>query len=70
MIDQFWSIKQNSARQRHVDQGISFNLYVPNNINAKVMLKLHLQAWKSRLKTTYYIRSTATEIEECEWCQS
>lgn len=70
VIDQFWSIKQNGARQRHVDQAISFNFYVPNTINAKVMLQLHLEAWKAGMKTSYYVRSTATDIEECEWCAS
>ena len=70
MLDQFWSIKQNSARQRHVDQSISFNMYVPGNIKASVLLQLHIEAWKSGLKTTYYVRSTSTDIEECEWCHS
>lgn len=70
IIDQFWSIKQNGVRQRHVDQAISFNFYVPNNINAKIMLQLHLEAWKAGMKSTYYVRSTAMNIEECEWCSS
>lgn len=70
IVDQRWSIKQNAARQRHIDQGISFNIYVPNSIRASVLLELHLQAWKSGMKTTYYTRSTATDIEECEWCHS
>ena len=70
IVDQRWSIKQNGARQRHIDQAISFNLYVPNTIRAQVMLDLHLQAWKSDMKTTYYVRSTASDIEECEWCES
>lgn len=70
MLNQFWSIKQNAARQRHIDQSISFNLYVPNNISAKVLLELHMEAWKNGLKTTYYVRSTTTSIEECEWCHS
>ncbi|WP_342513407.1 ribonucleoside-diphosphate reductase subunit alpha [Sporosarcina sp. FSL K6-1522] len=70
IVDQRWSIKQNAARQQHIDQGISFNLYVPNNIRASVLLNLHIQAWKSGMKTTYYTRSTATDIEECEWCHS
>lgn len=70
IVDQRWSIKQNAARQRHIDQSISFNFYVPNNIRASVLLNLHLQAWKSGMKTTYYTRSTASEIEECEWCHS
>ena len=70
IVDQTWSVKHNAARQKHIDQSISFNLYVPNNIRASVLLDLHLQAWKSRLKTTYYVRSTSSDIEECEWCHS
>lgn len=70
IVDQRWSIKQNAARQRHIDQAISFNIYVPNNIRASVLLDLHVQAWKSGMKSTYYMRSTASDIEECEWCHS
>lgn len=70
IVDQRWSVRQNAARQRHIDQSISFNLYVPNTIRASVLLDLHLQAWKSGMKTTYYTRSTASEVEECEWCHS
>ncbi|WP_437177480.1 ribonucleoside-diphosphate reductase subunit alpha [Heyndrickxia coagulans] len=69
-LDQRWSVRQNAARQKHIDQSISFNFYVPYNIRAQVLLDLHLQAWKSGLKTTYYVRSTSSEVEECEWCQS
>ncbi len=70
IVDQRWSVRQNAARQKHVDQGISFNFYVPNTIRASILLDLHLQAWKEGLKTTYYVRSTANDIEECEWCHS
>ncbi|WP_412766700.1 ribonucleoside-diphosphate reductase subunit alpha [Ureibacillus terrenus] len=70
IVDQRWSIKQNAARQKHIDQSISFNIYVPNTIKASVLLNLHFQAWKSGLKTTYYVRSTSNEVEECVWCQS
>ncbi len=70
-LDQTWSIKQNAARQRHVDQGISFNLYVRHDIKARELLNLHLAAWENGLKTTYYVRSTSqTEIDECEACHS
>jgi ribonucleoside-diphosphate reductase alpha chain len=69
-IDQHWSIKQNAARQRHIDQAISFNFYVLNTIKAKELLDLHLTAWKSGLKTTYYVRSTSSTIDECESCAS
>lgn len=71
LLDQKASIRQNAARQRHIDQGISFNLYVTNEIKAKDLLDLHLTAWDSGLKTTYYVRSTsASKIKECEMCHS
>ncbi|MCM3002902.1 ribonucleoside-diphosphate reductase subunit alpha [Priestia koreensis] len=71
LIDQQWSIKQNAKRQRHIDQSISFNLYVRNDVKAKELLDMHLTAWKEDLKTTYYVRSTSSDvIEECESCHS
>lgn len=70
MIDQKWSVAQNAARQKHIDQGISFNIYVPNGVQARELLEIHLKAWKSGFKTTYYLRSTSSDIEECESCSS
>lgn len=69
-IDQNWTIKQNAARARHIDQGISLNLYVQNTIKAKDLLALHMNAWASGVKTTYYVRSTSVELLECESCAS
>ncbi|KAA0546259.1 ribonucleoside-diphosphate reductase subunit alpha [Bacillus sp. BGMRC 2118] len=71
VLDQRWSIKQNAARGRHIDQGISFNLYVGHTIKARELLNLHLEAWRSGMKTTYYVRSTSQgELNECEACHS
>ena len=69
-LDQFASIRQNARRQRHVDQSISFNLYVPSTIRASTLLALHMSAWREGLKTTYYVRSNDIDIDECEWCGS
>lgn len=71
-LDQHWSIKQNARRQKHVDQSISFNFYVPDEIKAVDLLALHMDAWKSKLKTTYYVRSLSQEKidNECESCSS
>ena len=69
-VDQFASIRQNARRQRHVDQSISFNLYVPSTIRASTLLALHMSAWREGLKTTYYVRSNDIDISECEWCSS
>lgn len=67
-VDQLWSIKQNAARQKHIDQSQSFNLYVHNSIKAKDLLNLHLEAWKHKCKTIYYTRSTSGSYDECESC--
>ncbi|MFZ0369627.1 MAG: ribonucleoside-diphosphate reductase subunit alpha [Halobacillus sp.] len=71
-IDQHTSIQQNAVRQKYIDQSISFNLYVRNSIHAKELLDLHIHAWKSGLKTTYYTRSTSSQggYDECESCSS
>lgn len=69
-IDQRISVEQTIARQRHVDQAISFNFYVPNTIKASMLLGLHMQLWEGGGKTSYYVRSTATEVSDCEWCES
>lgn len=70
IVDQRWSVAQNAKRQKHIDQSVSFNMYVPHTIKASILLNLHLQAWKSGLKTTYYVRSTSNDVEDCEWCES
>ncbi|MET3683600.1 ribonucleoside-diphosphate reductase alpha chain [Alkalibacillus flavidus] len=69
-IDHQWTIEQNAKRQRHIDQAISFNFYVRNTIKAKELLDLHLSAWKSGFKTTYYTRSTSSDIDDCVSCES
>lgn len=71
MLDQKESIKQNAKRQRHIDQAISFNFYVVNEIKAGDLLDLHLTAWEAGLKSTYYVRSTASaNVSGCEGCAS
>lgn len=69
-VDQFASVRQNARRQRHVDQSLSFNFYVPSTIRASTLLELHMTAWREGLKTTYYVRSNDIDIAECEWCSS
>lgn len=70
-IDQKWTLRQNAARQRHIDQAQSCNLYVAPDIKAKELLDLHMTAWKLKIKSTYYVRSQAVVIDDnnCEWCQ-
>ncbi|MCW3794677.1 ribonucleoside-diphosphate reductase subunit alpha [Paenibacillus sp. LS1] len=63
MVDQHASINMAAARQRHVDQGQSFNFYVRPDIKATEFLELHLHAWRAGMKSTYYVRSRALTIE-------
>lgn len=69
-IDQHWTIEQNAARQKHIDQSISLNFYVQNTIQAKELLALHMNAWKNKMKSTYYVRSTSIELIDCDSCSS
>ena len=69
-IDQKWSLRAAGIRQRHIDQAQSINLYITNNYTLRQVLELYLLAWKSGVKTIYYIRSKSLEIEECEVCSS
>lgn len=69
-IDQSWSIEACAARQRHVDQSQSFNLYITPDIKARDFLNLYLQAWRRGLKTLYYVRNQTVELEDCAACSS
>ncbi|WP_091011806.1 ribonucleoside-diphosphate reductase subunit alpha [Paenibacillus amylolyticus] len=62
-VDQHASVNMASARQRHVDQGQSFNFYVRPDIKATDFLELHLHAWRAGMKSTYYVRSRALTIQ-------
>jgi len=68
-VSQSMTIKQNGKRARHIDQGISMNLYVNSTIKAKDLMELHREVWRSRAKTSYYIKGTANMIDECDSCQ-
>ena len=69
-IDQSWSVKACGVRQRHIDQAQSMNLYITNDYTMREVLNLLILAWKSHVKTLYYVRSKSLEVEECESCSS
>ena len=72
-IDQEWIIKAAAVRQKWIDQAQSLNLFIdPDNIDGPTLSNLYIEAWKSGLKTVYYLRSkTKTDItEECTSCQA
>lgn len=80
-INQFSIIKLAGARQRHIDQGQSVNLFFPANVNAKYFNECHIEAFKAGLKGLYYCRSSSIlkgdagskeykrELSECSFCE-
>jgi ribonucleoside-diphosphate reductase alpha chain len=77
-INQHTIVKLAVHRQRWVDQAQSVNLFFAFNSSAKYIHEVHLAAWKSGLKTLYYLRSDgviksdlASRNEgDCKACES
>ncbi len=62
--DMFMLIKCNAARQKWIDQAISFNIAYFGT-SSKELSDIYFAAWDQGLKTTYYLRSeAATKIEK------
>ena len=62
--DQFKMIDAAAARQKWIDMGQSLNLY-NSETSLKYMHDLYTHAWKTGLKTTYYLRNkAASKIEK------
>ena len=58
-INQFNIIRQAAARQAYIDQSQSLNLFFPVDVDPKWFHRLHMEAWKSGIKTLYYCRSNS-----------
>lgn len=56
-IDQRWMVELAADRQQYVDQGQSLNLFFPATVSIKYLHAVHFLAWKSGLKSLYYLRS-------------
>jgi len=62
--DMFALIDCNAARQKWIDQGISFNLY-NKTTSLKYLNDIYMAAWERGLKTTYYLRNRgASKVEK------
>jgi ribonucleoside-diphosphate reductase alpha chain len=55
--DQAWSIRAAAARQRHLDQSQSLNLYRTPTMDAKMLSQWYFLAWETGVKTVYYFRN-------------
>ena len=62
--DMFKLIQCNAARQKWIDQGVSFNLY-NKETSLKYLNDIYMAAWEAGLKTTYYLRNRgASKVEK------
>lgn len=58
-----------ATAQKHVDQGISFELCITSDENSRNLIKYYLYAHYQGIKTLYYTRTKKLKIDECESCQ-
>jgi ribonucleoside-diphosphate reductase alpha chain len=56
-LDQHWLIEHAAHRQEYICQGQSVNLFMPAVVHVSYLHSVHFRAWKSKLKTLYYLRS-------------
>ena len=63
-LDQGWVVEQAIQRQEFICQGQSVNLFFPSGSDKSYVNKVHLQAWKGKLKGLYYLRTSASVSAE------
>lgn len=67
-MDTYRLIDVIATAQKHVDQGISFELCITSDITTRELQKYYLYAHYQGIKTLYYTRTQKLKIEECESC--
>lgn len=77
-INQLHTIKLAAQRAPFIDQSQSINLFFPVNVDPDWFNMVHMEAWKSGIKTLYYVRSgsilkgdvaSRAFDEECAACE-
>lgn len=57
-IDQHWVVEHAATRQPYICQAQSVNLFFAAGASRDLVNSVHLSAWKKKLKTLYYFRTT------------
>ncbi len=68
VMDNYKIIDVIATAQKHVDQGISFELAITSDVTTRDLQKYYLYAHHKGIKTLYYTRTKKLKIEECEAC--
>ncbi|MFS1518642.1 class 1b ribonucleoside-diphosphate reductase subunit alpha [Bacillus sp. SCS-151] len=67
-MDMFKVVDMISTIQTHIDQGISFTLYLKDTMSTRDLNKIDLYAHHKGIKTLYYARTKDTTQEGCLSC--
>ncbi|QTX03295.1 ribonucleotide-diphosphate reductase subunit alpha [Candidatus Phytoplasma luffae] len=67
-MDKYKIIDVIATAQKHVDQGISFELCITSDVTTRGLQKYYLYAHHKGIKTLYYTRTQKLKISECETC--
>lgn len=54
--------------QRHIDQGISFTVFIKDSITTRELTRIQMYAHYKGIKTLYYVRQKSVGQEECLSC--
>lgn len=57
-----------ATAQKHVDQGISFELCITSDLTTRDLQRFYLYAHYQGIKTLYYTRTQKLKVTECEAC--
>lgn len=57
-IDSYWVVRAAAHRGKWIDQSASTNIFVTTS-SGKALSEIYIDAWKTGLKTTYYLRTLA-----------
>jgi ribonucleoside-diphosphate reductase alpha chain len=58
-LDQRYLLELAGDRSPLIDQGQSLNLFIPAGSSVQYISDLHILAWKKKIKSLYYVRSSA-----------
>lgn len=63
-IDPLWAIRMTATRAKWIDQAQSHNVFM-KGVSGKLLNDIYMYAWKTGMKTTYYLRTlAASQIEK------
>lgn len=68
-MDMFKVVDLTATIQKHVDQGISFTLFLRDTMTTRDVTRISLYAHHKGIKTLYYARTKDTTAESCVACQ-